>query len=170
PRRAAARHLAALRGDSARGAPGCQVVVRQRLSRGTYELVTDIVDTPATGQSHREVDLATEVLEHRSNARFPVESQAPEHGPTNEDSARPESERLEHIRSTANSPVEQDLDTACDGVHDRQQYADRGGHTVELTATMVRYDDRRGAVLDGETRVIGREHALDDHREVRDGF
>ena len=76
---------------------------------------------------------------------------------------------IRDLLSEGLSDVGYECDTASDGVHDGQQYADRGGHTVELTATMVRYNDRRGAMLDGETRVIGGEHALDDHREVRDG-
>src|SRR3972149_6985783 len=46
---------------------------------------------------------------------------------------------------------------------------DRGGPRVELAPAVVRNDDRRRTVLDGQARVLSAEDALEHERQGRGG-
>ena len=68
------------------------------------------------------------------------------------------------VRPPPQPAVDQDRAPAVDGLDDLGQGVGGRGNAVELATAVVGDDDAGGAVLDGERRVLGREHALDQDR------
>ena len=100
-------------------------------------------------------------------ARLAVDGEPPERRAAGQHRACAERERLDDVRAAADPAVDEHLDAAADRLDDLRQHVDRRGDAVELPAAVVRDDDPRGAVLAREARVLGGEHALDEHRQPR---
>lgn len=83
---------------------------------------------------------------------------------TNEDGISTESNSLEDIGTSADTRVEEDGHAALDSLDDLGEDVERGGLTVDLTATVVGDDDTVAAVLESLEGVVSGQDALQDDR------
>src|SRR5690606_1110603 len=88
-----------------------------------------------------------------------------EHRPADEHEVGTEAQRLEDIRAAPDAAVQHDLHAAAHGRYTRQ-YAQGRGRAVQLAATVIGHDDAIGAMVRRQTRVFGRQNALDDERPL----
>lgn len=86
----------------------------------------------------------------------PVEIGTADHGP-----ARTEGDGLEHVLPGTDAAVEPDLDALAHRLDDRRQRADGRGRAVQLASAMVADDQRIGAGVGGQPRILGIENALE---------
>ena len=144
-------------------------VAGEGLDHGPTILVRCVAETAsgdAQPQSARASSISVaEQLEHAPRSRLPVGRETPERRAAGENGAGAERQCLDHVGAAADAAVDVDLDPAVDGLDDLGQ--ERGGRRdgVELTAAVIRDDDRVGAVLDCEQRVLAGLDPLQDERE-----
>src|ERR1019366_7500620 len=75
-------------------------------------------------------------------------------------------DRLDDVAAAAEGPVDQDLRTSADGIHNLRQYLHGTTAMVELAATMVRHVDPIDAMLDRNPGVFGGGDALEGERDL----
>ena len=94
-----------------------------------------------------------------------VGGEAPEHGATDEDSARTQCQGFQYIGAAPDAAIHIDFAATSDGGDDFGQGFYGGYDSVELAAAVVGDDDGVGTVLYGEFGVLGGEDAFDDDGE-----
>ena len=95
-------------------------------------------------------------LAHRAE---PVEK-----GASDQHALGAERTRFQHVLTAAHAAVHPDLDAAADRFGNRRQGRDRTRRAVELTPAMVADDQRIGAGVGGEARVLGVHDPFQDQR------
>jgi hypothetical protein len=120
-------------------------------ARGGYEKIA--IDPIRAGQPTKheiEGELGAQELEDVPDAGLTADRQPPVDGASDEDRARPEGERLQHVTTAPDAAVDEHLGTTGNGVHHSRQSVERGDGAVELATAMVGDDHRRRAVVDSK--------------------
>ena len=78
----------------------------------------------------------------------PAAPSAHPYGTADQHRPRAEAERLDDVAAAADAAVHEHLDAIADGGDDFRQHAQRRRHAIELTAAVVRHDDRIGTGID----------------------
>ena len=91
--------------------------------------------------------------------------QRPVGGLAEEDAARPERQGDGDVEARPDAAVDPDLGPSGDRVDDLAEDVGRRRDPVELARAVVADDERVGAVLDGEARVLGGQDPLQDERQ-----
>src|SRR6478735_11043649 len=114
------------------------------------------------------LELRAQGREYLALAGLAGDREAPQERPTDQDSARPERECPDDIRSPPDAAVNQDLDPPVDRLGDLRQHLRRRNRTIERPAAVIRDDDGLRSGIDGEPGVVRVEDALEHerHREA----
>lgn len=125
------------------------------------DVPADLADVGMAAEGHGQVQLTSDDLQRPRHSGLtqraqPVEIGTADHGP-----ARTEGDGLEHVLPGTDAAVEPDLDALAHRLDDRRQRADGRGRTVQLASAMVADDQRIGAGVGGQPRVLGIEDALE---------
>src|SRR5690348_9886015 len=129
---------------------------------GQQDAAIDLLDVGASAEGHREVELVADDLEAARDARLAHGTQAVEERSSDERALRAECHRPQHVLSRADAAIHPHLDARAHGIGDRGQRADRGGRAVELAAAVVGDDERVGAGVRREPRVLDVHDPLED--------
>src|SRR5215207_3895681 len=163
--------LKGTRPHSGRGVPSCAPT---GVSNGGFGKAGTVGDDEAARDSGRVLDpgkdhvgdeLLAEQVECPDHAILATCGERVEHWSSGHHGSSAERERLEYVGAASDAAVEQDLSALPDRRCDRRQRIQRRYRAVELPPAVVGDDDRLGAVLDGEQRVLRRENAFDDDRQ-----
>ena len=104
------------------------------------------------------------IVERAGHARLAAGAEPIGHRAADEGALGAERQRLEHVLAGADAAIHEDLGLVADRIDDLGQHPDGRWRAVELAAAVVGDDDRVGAVVDRELRILRVEDALDHHR------
>src|SRR4029079_1163611 len=77
----------------------------RRDALGQQKAAVDFVERTTAAERHREIDLASKMLEHGEHAISAVERQSPEHGTAHEHGARAERQRAQDVDAASYATV-----------------------------------------------------------------
>ena len=120
----------------------------------------------AAAEGERQLQLVAQQLEHALGALGAGDREPPDGRAADEDRVGAESQGDGDVGAAADAAVDEDGGPACDRLDHLRQGVGAGQNAIELTAAVVGDDDAGGAVLDGERRVLGAQHALDHQRQA----
>ena len=92
--------------------------------------------------------------------------QTPHERPADQHAGRAQRQGPQHVRTATDAAVEKDFTRTRDGRRDLGERVDARDRTVQLSAAVVRHDDRVDSGPDGPQRVLGREDSLEYHRKA----
>src|SRR5262249_42726555 len=126
-----------------------------------------VADRRASTGYHCRLELVAQVGEQRAYADLAARCQRPEHGTTDENEPRPESERFEHVPAPPHPTIHPHFQPTCGRLYDAGESIERRDGPVEHPSAVVRDNDRVDAVLSREPSVLRCEKSLQYEREWR---
>src|SRR3954463_16110890 len=135
---------------------------RRSVRPGQQYLPVDATNVGVPAKSHRQLELAVDDFEAARDAGLAHRTEAVQEGTTDQHAAGTEGPRLQHVLAGTDATVHPDLDARADRLGDPRKRLDRGRRTIELTPAVVRDDQRIGAAVDSQTRVLDIEDSLQD--------
>ena len=129
------------------------------------EAPIEIGGARGAGEGKGEVELGQQDLDDPLRAIGTVERKSPHERPSDHHGARPERERLEHVRAAPDPAVDDHVEGVANGIDHAGQGIRPREHGVELAAAVVGHDHAARAVLRRQPGVLGGQDPLDDYRQ-----
>src|SRR5579863_1405138 len=124
----------------------------------------ELGDAVPAAERERAIDLAAEKLERPIDAVLAGAGDAPELRASDQDRARAERQRLDHVDAAPEAAVDHDRGLTAGRLDHPGKRADRSDGAVELAAAMIGDDDSIDAALDRLSRFVRMQEALEDER------
>lgn len=110
-------------------------------------LLINILDFRHSSKCHAQLDLIAEQFQTKLDTFLALVGQSPKHWPANPHKVSTKCQRFEDICAVSDAAIYMDWNLATHGFDNLWQGIDSCQSTVQLTSTMVRYNDTVHAVM-----------------------